>query len=122
AGARAGAGAAGGCRPRGRAGGRGPRRGRGGRRGGAHIHVFDAAHGRLLDRGPRADRCRAPLPVPRARAGGRRDRAGGAVPVSAQVTTVSSEELARRIASVALDKKARDVIVLDMREVVSYTD
>jgi ribosome-associated protein len=42
--------------------------------------------------------------------------------VSAQVTTVSSEALARRIASVALDKKARDVIVLDMREVVSYTD
>ena len=34
----------------------------------------------------------------------------------------SSEELARRIASVALDKKAHDVVVLDMREVVSYTD
>ena len=34
----------------------------------------------------------------------------------------SSEELARRIASVALDKKARDVVVLDMRDVVSYTD
>jgi ribosome-associated protein len=34
----------------------------------------------------------------------------------------SSEELARRIASAALDKKARDVVVLDMREVVSYTD
>ena len=35
---------------------------------------------------------------------------------------LSSEELARRIASVALDKKARDVVVLDMRDVVSYTD
>ena len=35
---------------------------------------------------------------------------------------MSSEELARRIASVALDKKARDVVVLDMRDVVSYTD
>jgi ribosome-associated protein len=34
----------------------------------------------------------------------------------------SSETLARRIASVALDKKGRDVVVLDMREVVSYTD
>ena len=34
----------------------------------------------------------------------------------------SSEALARRIASVALDKKARDVVVLDMRDVVSYTD
>jgi ribosome-associated protein len=33
-----------------------------------------------------------------------------------------SEELARRIADTALDKKAQDVIVLDMRGVVSYTD
>jgi ribosome-associated protein len=36
--------------------------------------------------------------------------------------TVSSEELARRIASVALDKKGHDVVVLDMRGVVTYTD
>jgi ribosome-associated protein len=43
--------------------------------------------------------------------------------VSAEVKSVpSSEALARRIASVALDKKARDVVVLDMRDVVSYTD
>jgi len=43
--------------------------------------------------------------------------------VSAEVKTApSSEALARRIASVALDKKARDVVVLDMRDVVSYTD
>ena len=35
---------------------------------------------------------------------------------------LSSEQLARRIASAALDKKARDVLVLDMRDVVSYTD
>jgi ribosome-associated protein len=35
---------------------------------------------------------------------------------------LSSEALARRIASVALDKKARDVVVLDMRGVVTYTD
>jgi ribosome-associated protein len=34
----------------------------------------------------------------------------------------SSEALARRIAGVALDKKARDVVVLDMRGVVAYTD
>jgi ribosome-associated protein len=33
-----------------------------------------------------------------------------------------SEALARRIAAVAVDKKARDVVVLDMREVVAYTD
>jgi ribosome-associated protein len=36
--------------------------------------------------------------------------------------TVSSEELARRIAETALEKKARDVVALDMREVVTYTD
>ncbi|MGH2978927.1 MAG: ribosome silencing factor [Solirubrobacterales bacterium] len=35
---------------------------------------------------------------------------------------VSSEALARRIAGVALDKKGRDVVVLDMRGVVTYTD
>jgi ribosome-associated protein len=37
-------------------------------------------------------------------------------------TQLSSEQLARRIAETALDKKARDVILLDMRDVVSYTD
>jgi ribosome-associated protein len=35
---------------------------------------------------------------------------------------LSSEALARRIAGVALDKKGRDVVVLDMRGVVTYTD
>jgi ribosome-associated protein len=35
---------------------------------------------------------------------------------------LSSEELARRIAEAALDKKAADLVVLDMRGVVSYTD
>jgi ribosome-associated protein len=35
---------------------------------------------------------------------------------------MSSEALARRIAGVALDKKGRDVVVLDMRGVVTYTD
>ena len=34
----------------------------------------------------------------------------------------SSEALARRIAAIALDKKAHDVAVLDMRGVVAYTD
>jgi ribosome-associated protein len=34
----------------------------------------------------------------------------------------SSEQLARRIAETALEKKARDVVALDMRGVVSYTD
>jgi ribosome-associated protein len=35
---------------------------------------------------------------------------------------LSSEQLARRIAETALDKKARDVVALDMRDTVSYTD
>jgi len=42
--------------------------------------------------------------------------------VKAGVGSRTSEALARRIAAVALDKKARDVIVLDMRRVVGYTD
>ena len=42
--------------------------------------------------------------------------------MKADVEAVASEGLARRIASVALDKKARDVAVLDMRGVVVYTD
>ena len=40
----------------------------------------------------------------------------------AGVETQSSEALARRIAATALDRKARDVVVLDMRGVVTYTD
>jgi ribosome-associated protein len=42
--------------------------------------------------------------------------------LKADVEPRASEALARRIAAVALDKKARDVAVLDMRAVVAYTD
>ncbi len=35
---------------------------------------------------------------------------------------MSSNELARRIAEVAADKKAVDIRILDMREIVGYTD
>jgi ribosome-associated protein len=35
---------------------------------------------------------------------------------------LSSEELAREIARLAGDKKAADIVVLDVRSVVSYTD
>ena len=42
--------------------------------------------------------------------------------MSVSAESMTPEVLARRIAGVALDKKARDVVVLDMREVVSYTD
>ena len=42
--------------------------------------------------------------------------------MKADVEARSSEALARRIAAIALDRKARDVTVLDMRDVVAYTD
>ena len=42
--------------------------------------------------------------------------------MSAPADNLTPEVLARRIAGVALDKKARDVVVLDMRGVVTYTD
>ncbi len=35
---------------------------------------------------------------------------------------MSSEALAQRIAEIAADKKASDIRVLDMREIVGYTD
>ncbi len=37
-------------------------------------------------------------------------------------TQLGSEQLARQIAETALDRKAQEVVVLDMRGVVSYTD
>ena len=37
-------------------------------------------------------------------------------------TAGSSEALARRVADIALDRKAHDLVVLDMRGAVSYTD
>jgi len=42
--------------------------------------------------------------------------------VKADLEARSSEALARRIAAIAADKKARDISVLDMRDVVAYTD
>ena len=42
--------------------------------------------------------------------------------MSAVAEQPTPEVLARRVAGVALDKKARDVVVLDMRGVVTYTD
>jgi len=38
------------------------------------------------------------------------------------VNQAQSEQLARRLAAVADSKKAEDVVVLDMRELVAYTD
>ncbi|HWJ42043.1 MAG TPA: ribosome silencing factor [Solirubrobacterales bacterium] len=38
------------------------------------------------------------------------------------MSQVPSEQLARRLAAIADSKKAEDVVVLDMRELVAYTD
>ena len=42
--------------------------------------------------------------------------------VEAPDTAGTSEQLARRIAEIASDKKAQDLTVLDMRDAVAYTD
>ena len=42
--------------------------------------------------------------------------------MKAELEARSSEALVREIAAIALDKKAREVTVLDMREAVAYTD
>jgi ribosome-associated protein len=44
------------------------------------------------------------------------------MPASAENQAVDGAALADRIASIAADKKARDVRVIDLREIVSYTD
>lgn len=38
------------------------------------------------------------------------------------MSEVHSEQLARQLAAIADDKKAEDIVVLDMRELVAYTD
>jgi ribosome-associated protein len=38
------------------------------------------------------------------------------------VTKLPAEALARRLAAVSYSKKAEDIVVLDMRELVAYTD
>jgi ribosome-associated protein len=40
----------------------------------------------------------------------------------AEPTTLASQELAKRIVELAADRKAVDIRLLDMREIVGYTD
>jgi ribosome-associated protein len=44
------------------------------------------------------------------------------MPASAENQTVDAAALAERIASIAADRKARDIRVIDLRGIVSYTD
>ncbi|MFL5865473.1 MAG: ribosome silencing factor [Thermoleophilaceae bacterium] len=44
------------------------------------------------------------------------------MPASAENQTLDAAALAERIATIAADKKARDIRVIDLRGIVSYTD
>ena len=45
-----------------------------------------------------------------------------AVARTREESPIASEDLARRVAAMAEDKLGEDIVVLDMRELVSYTD
>ena len=84
-----------------------------------------ATHRPVLVGDPRSGRRRAPDPVPRPRPGGRGDPSPAPVPKrrwEACRMTLSPERLATTAAALAADKKASDIVVLDLREVAGYTD
>ena len=78
----------------------------------------DAAVRRLLLGRARAGRRRAAAPIPGARVGRALHRREGGLLVS----ELDSTALARRLAELADAKGAADIVVLDMRKLVSYTD
>ena len=98
------------------------------RAGGRHL-LRDRADPGQLHRDPKPRRRRRADRRPRAACGGRRDRAARAIPGldsrpidSGDRTALTSLEQARRIAGIAQEKLARDVVILDMRPVCTYTD
>src|SRR4051812_33357334 len=93
-------------------------------RDGAAALLRDAADRRLVVAGARTGRAGPPDPLAGARRGGARDsrarplpRAGGGA-----MTVAESRELADRIAELAADKLAVDVVVIDLHDVIGYTD
>ena len=95
---------------------------------GRHVLRDRADAGQLHGHPPPRRRRRADR-RPRAACGGRGDRAARSVPGldsraidSGDRTALTSLEQARRIAGIAQEKLARDVVILDMRPVCSYTD
>ncbi|HWF50860.1 MAG TPA: ribosome silencing factor [Solirubrobacteraceae bacterium] len=72
---------------------------------------------RLFDDDPAAGEDRPTHPLPRARPGSVLYRREGDVPL-----TVTPEEIARAIASYAEDRKALEIVELDLREMIGYTD
>jgi ribosome-associated protein len=69
----------------------------------------------LLDDDPPAGEGRPAHPLPRARRSSGLYRSEGDVPLTA-------EEIAQAIAEYAEDRKAIDIVELDLREVIGYTD
>jgi ribosome-associated protein len=70
---------------------------------------------RVLDHDPAAREGRTAHPLPRSRRGGGLHRSEGDVPLT-------PEEIATAIATYAEDRKALDVVELDLRDVIGYTD
>ncbi len=89
------------------------------RRRGPGDDAGDAAVRRLLFGGARARRGGTSVALPGAGAGGAVHRGEGDLRVSGEF---SSEGLARRLAELADSKAASEIVVLDMRGLVSYTD
>ncbi|MDQ6779099.1 MAG: ribosome silencing factor [Actinomycetota bacterium] len=72
---------------------------------------------RLLDDDPAAGEGWPTNPLPRARRGSGLHRNERDVPL-----TLTPEDIARAIASYAEDRKALEIVELDLREVIGYTD
>ncbi|HEY5318086.1 MAG TPA: ribosome silencing factor [Solirubrobacteraceae bacterium] len=70
---------------------------------------------RLLDDHPTADQGRPAHPLPRARRGGGPHRCERDVPLT-------PEDIAGAVAAYAEDRKALEIVELDLRSVIGYTD
>ena len=81
----------------------------------------DATLRSVLDHSQAAGSSGNAAAAPRAGRGDRADRGAGAVPMS-RGKEMAPEELARRLAAIADDKKATDLVALEVRSLVSYTD
>ena len=88
----------------------------------------DATLRSVLDTDQGTDGGRAAAPAPGSGSGDRVDRGAGAVPVTAERAgertraAEESERLARTIAEIVDDKGGTEMVALDVRELVGYTD
>ena len=90
----------------------------------ARALLLDAADRRLLLADPPAGVRGPPDPLAGARRGRARDRRTRPLPAEGgrPMTHAESRELADRIAELAADKLAVDVVVIDLHDVIGYTD